>query len=389
MKNFIKYINAINHNPVFPKPAKQTTTILMPELDTTEGIYRSLLPSYILNSLDDYRVIISGMTEKTKISNNAKDAEITLSLIKESDHIVFPFVSYPLQPIIDEIRQIKKDIMFSYYIDANYYIMPDTYPFANEYKLPRMIETIEANIKAVDQVIVTNKALKDYIGDKIKERYPDVKFNTDIVWQPLLIMPELFKTDYEMALDKKKVKILIIGDEFQFSDINFIKGILKDVKVKYKDSAEIHILGFNGIRGEKNYLQDLEFKYHERVPYFKYFELIKHIAPNLFLIPANGNKFADTSKNNIKYLEFAYLNVPVIAPNIKPYSENLIKTNENGFLCDKKEDYFMQIESFFTVQDKFTRVPDLAYTTASDYNITLDNNINILKSIYFPPYAKK
>ena len=58
------------------------------------------------------------------------------------------------------------------------------------------------------------------------------------------------------------------------------------------------------------------------------------------LIPAKDNKFNETSKNYVKYLELAYLNVPVIAPAIKPYLD-LISTNQNGFLCSEKEDYYM------------------------------------------------
>jgi glycosyltransferase involved in cell wall biosynthesis len=388
MKNFIKYINLITKEPFINKTASRVTTILMPELDTTEGIYRSLLPAYILNFVDGYKVYVMGLTEKVEISHNQKDFHVSEKLIQETDHFVIPFVSYPIQQWVDDIREHKKDMFFSYYIDTNFYTMPDAYPFANEYKTAKMIETIEANIKAVDQVIVTNKSLKHYIADKLIEKYPDTKFNTNIAWQPLFILPELFKSDHVSKPKKGVVKMLIIGDEYQFSDINFIKGILKDIKVKYKDSSEIHILGFNGMKGDRNYLQDLTFIHHERVPFFRYYETILEIGPDLILIPANQNNFNNTSKNYIKYLEGAYLNIPVIAPNIKPYSE-IIKTNENGFLCTKKEDYFMQIESFYTVREKFTRVPEFAYATATDYTITLDNNLNIIKSIYFPNYGKE
>lgn len=382
MKNFTAYINAISQNPFVSKEAKHTTAILMPELDTTEGIYRSLLPSYIFNGMPGYRMIIVGMTQKIGISNNSKDFIITQQLIQESDHIVFPFVSFPLQPIIDEIKADKPAMKFSYYIDANYYLMPDSYPHAKEYKLAKRIDFIEANIKAVDQVIVINKSLKDYIADKLKERRPDMKFNTNIVWQPLFILPELMKTDYENKSVEGKVKVLIIGDDYHFTDINFIKGILKDFKVKYKDTGEIHIIGFNGVRGDKNYLQGLDFEYHERVPYFRYFELIKHIAPDVLLIPANKNTFNNTSKNYVKYLELAYMNTPVIAPNIKPYND-LITTNKNGFLCDVKEDYFMQLEAMFNFREKFEDVLGHAYATAIDYDITVGGNIEILKKIYF------
>lgn len=387
MKNFAAYIQAIINNPVINKECKQTTTILMPELDTTEGIYRSILPSYVLNGLPDYRIIVTGITQKSTESNNARNFHITQDLINKSDHIVFPFVSFPLQPIIDEIMAVKPYMMFSYYIDFNYYLVSDSYPHADEYK-GKMIDIIEANIKAVDQVIVTNKALKDSIALKLKEKHPDTKFRTVISWQPLFVLPMLIKTEYENHSEQGKIKVLIIGDEYQFTDINFIKGILKDFNLKYKENALIHIIGFNGVRGDKNFLSGLDFKYHERVPYFRYFELIKHIAPDVILIPGSKNTFNNTTKNYVKYLEFAFMNIPVLAPNIKPYSD-LIETNRNGFLCDAKEDYLMQLEAMFDFRQKFDDVLGSAYAIAVDYDITIKANTDILTKIYFPSHEPK
>ena len=394
MKDFVKYINTMNNEPFPPKKANYTTTILMPELDTTEGIYRTLLPAYIMNKLDDCRVCVIGITERTGIGNNAKDYLISQRLIKESDHVVFPFVSYPIQPIIDEIRKVKKEVKFSYYIDFNFYTVPESYPHAKEYMIAKMIDVIEMNIKAVDQAIFTNKALRDYVGDKIAEKYKE-KFGTNLVWQPLFVLPEIMKTDYEMKVEKDKVKVLIIGDEYHFSDINWIKGILYTLKGKYKDKVKLIMLGFNGLKGKNNYLRDLDFEYKERVPYYKYFELLTHISPDVLLIPANKSTFNNTSKNYVKYLELALLNVPVIAPLIKPYGgnpaskDNLIVTNQNGFCCESKEDYLMQLECMFTAREKFDGVLGTAYATATDYNIALPGNIEILTSIYFPKDGPK
>ncbi len=246
MENFIKYIKAISKDPILADKKEKTTTILMPELDTTEGIYRSILPSYVFTGHKEYRMLCIGLTTKMKISQNEKDFFITKALIKETDHFVFPFVSYPLQPIVDMIRQVKPSVRFSYYIDANFYLMPDQYPFAKEYNQAKMIESIEANIKAVDQVIVTNRLLQGYIADKIKEKYSSETFNTLITYQPLYVLPELTKAQVPGKTAPQKTKILIIADDYQFSDINYIKGILEFAKNKYKDKLDIYIMGFDG-----------------------------------------------------------------------------------------------------------------------------------------------
>jgi glycosyltransferase involved in cell wall biosynthesis len=387
MKNFIKYIQAINENPIVPKEAKSTTTILLPELDTTEGIYRSILPSFILNGSADLRVIIAGITEKTTESNNAKDFTISAEIINESDHIVFPFVTYPLQSIMEKILSVKKGIKFSYYIDFNYYTVPDAYPHAKEYNSAEMIRNIELNIRAVDQVIFTNRSLRDYVQEKLAEKYKQ-KSGVQLAYQPLFILPEIMEGGYGTNPEPDTLKILMIGDEYQFSDFNWIKGILKDLKTKYKSRIKLIVIGFDGNRKGKNFLAGLEFDYQPRVKFSHYFELIKHISPDILLIPANVSTFNHTTKNYIKYLEFAHLSIPVLAPDIKPYQE-LITTNKNGFLCGSKDDYFMQVETIFQAREKFEGVMGPAYATASDYSILHENNINILRQIYFPGYVTK
>jgi hypothetical protein len=388
MKNFIDYINAITQKPIIPKKAKMTTTIIMPELDSTEGIYRSILPSYIINSIEpDLRMLLVGISAKMNISNNLKEYHIEPSLIAETDHFVFPFVSHSLRPIVEEIKKQKPSCKFSYYVDANFYLMPDSYPFAKEYNLAKMINTIEDNFKVVDNVICTNDTLVDYIVKKLKERHEGVKFGTLFHFQRIFILPEIMKAEYTNPIEKDKLKVLLIADDTQFSDINFIRGTLKDFKSKYKNQVEIHIIGFNGIRNKQNYLKELDFIHHEKVPFFKYFELINHINPSVLLIPANKTEFNNTSKNYTKYLELAYANCPVIAPNIKPYSK-LITTNVNGFLCDDKSSYMFQLETMFTEPAKYEGTLGLAYATALEYNISDPNNIEKLKRIYFPGYDK-
>lgn len=388
MKNFAKYLNAIAKSPMIPKKAKMTATVLMPELDTTEGIYRSILPSYIINGGEnELRMLIVGLSANTNISRNAKDFHITGELIKETDHFVFPFVSYPLRPIVDAIKAAKPSMKFSYYIDANYYLMPDTYPFAKEYKFAKMIDIIEDNIRVVDQVITTNRHMNDYIAEKLKERHPGVTFGTNFFYQRLFILPSIMETGYTNEPVKGKIKALMIGDEYQFTDMNFVSGILTDFKKKYKEAFELTVIGWNGTRNDKTYLGPEIFTYYKKVPYDRYFETIKHIGPNVLIVPAKKNKFNDTSKNYVKYLEFAHMNVPVIAPFIDPYAD-LIKTNENGFLCEDKDAYSFQLESMFTEPAKYEGTLGIAYATASDYIITQKSNIDKLIKIYFPGYER-
>jgi len=101
------------------------------------------------------------------------------------------------------------------------------------------------------------------------------------------------------------------------------------------------------------------------------------------MIPGKKTKFNETSKNYVKFLEFACLEIPVIAPAFDPY-QSVIESNRTGFLAKDKEDFLFQIDTLIEDKDKFRGVLNFASAYATlDFNIASKDNIDLLAQIYF------
>jgi hypothetical protein len=388
MKEFAKYVERVDRArniSEFPqvKDHEYTVLILQPEGGTTEGIYRSLLPSLVLNRDTNIRCLPLGYSEHLESTSiNEKAFEIKEKAAEIANHIVFPFVSQPLKPIMDWCREINPEIKFSYYIDFNYYYTPDSHPFANEYNKAEALEIIEDNILHVDQVIFTNHSLYSFLHAHLSEKPQFKGCGTELTFQEMYFDKTLIPED--MALIKnsgKKKRFGFVLNQRHFSDINYIKGVLKEFMKEHSAEAELVILGFNGIHKGKNYLKEINFEHHPTVPFFDYFEKLNELAIDCFVIPASPNKFNETSKNYIKYIEFSRLGVPVIAPNIKPY-QKIISPNGNGVLCDKKETWTFQMETFLKDPDKFESMLTHSSATALDFDISDKQNMEKLMQVY-------
>ena len=265
MKEFAKYVERVEkarNLSEFPqvKGHEYTVLILQPEGGTTEGIYRSLLPALVLNRDTKIRCLPLGYSDHMEsVSINEKAFELKTKAIEIANHIVFPFVSQPLKPIIDHCKEINPKVKFSYYIDFNYYFTPDSYPFANEYNKAEAIDIIEDNILHVDQAIVTNHPLYNFLYAQLSEKSQFKGCGTELTCQPLYFDKTLIPDDMARLKNSgKKKRFGFVLSQKHFSDINYIKGVLKEFMEKHAAEAKLVFLGFNGVHKGKNYLSGID-----------------------------------------------------------------------------------------------------------------------------------
>jgi hypothetical protein len=390
MKKFKEYIEKLHkakNLSEFPvkKDFDYTVSFIVPETNTSEGIYRTLLPSMHLNNETTIRALPVGLSEqKMSISINQNDYMIKRGLAEISNHIVFPFLSYSLEPIISELKSINPKIKFSYYIDYNFYFTPDSYPFMKEYSTAEAIASIEKNITLVDQVIVTNHSLYNYLHVELSKKEHIKGCNTNICYQPLfydkdLIDEVIFPEENQKKKGKKRFRIVM--NQTHFSDLSFIKGILKEFLKNYSGQAEIVLLGWNGDYKNRNYLNNIEVEYHPFVPFSEYFQKLVDLNIDCFIIPAKPNKFNDTSKNISKFYEFTRINKPVIVPSIEPYKAIAIN-NDNAVLCNEKETWMFAMEVFLKDPQKYEGLKDRAFMSIIENEISDPDNLKILMEIY-------
>lgn len=387
MKKFKEYIEQVKPAKSlreFPvkKDTNYTVVFIMPEMNTAEGIYRSLLPSFYLNKLTTVRALPVGVTDvRQSLSINQKDYTIKDDLIKVADHLVFPFTSQPLRPLIEDLRGRKPKLKFSYYIDYNFYFVPDSYPFVKEYSGAEIIANIEDNIVVMDQVIVNSTGFYNYLNLELSQKEHVKGSGTDLVNQPLFYDKTLFPEIEEKREKKEKIRFGMVMNQYHFADLNFIKGILKEFLKNHSSKAEIVLLGWNGTHKGKNYLSNLNIEYHPEVPFYDYFKKLRELDLDCAIIPAKPNKFNDTSKNLIKFYEFTRMGIPVIAPNTGQY-KLAIEHNDNAVLCDSKESWLFEMETFLKDAEKYRGLQDRAFNSIVEKEISDEDNIEILMDIY-------
>jgi glycosyltransferase involved in cell wall biosynthesis len=384
LKLYIEQVRRASNIREYPvkKDFDYTVAFIMPELNSAEGVYRSLIPSFYLNDKTTIRAIPVGISEVTdSVSINEKDYTIKRGLAELSDHIVFPFLSYSLKNLIDDLRSINPALKFSYYIDYNFYFIPDSYPFVKEYSGADIIATIEHNITLVDQVIVSNKSLYNFLSSELSKKDHIKGCKTNICYQPLFYDKSIIPDPPADSKANAKTRFGMVMNQSHFSDLNFIKGILKEFLKNHSAKAEIVLLGWNGMYKGKNYLSGINIEYHPAVSFYDYFEKLYAMNIDCFIIPAKNNKFNDTSKNVVKFYEFTRMGKPVIVPDIEPYRE-IVKHNDTAVLCDSKESWMFEMETFLKDPDKYFGLHDRAYNSIIEKDISDSDNIKILMDLF-------
>jgi hypothetical protein len=259
--------------------------------------------------------------------------------------------------------------------------MPDSYAFTDQYKSAEAFGIIERNIAMVDRVYCSNANLSQFLNNHLKEKLKGS--GTQITWCPIMFDKHYITS---MKASSKYVKrdkfcIGIIAGRDHFSDINFIRGSLKEFMSKHGDQVEIVMLGYNGIHKTRNYMKGIEFEHIPYVNFFDYYQTIIDLAFNVVLIPARSNQFTTTSKNYTKWLEFTGIYVPVLMPDMEPYNQ-IVKHNITGILCPTKESWIDELTALLNNQGRAEEIMDSAYLEAMNYNIDLPKNMKALETLY-------
>ena len=388
MKKFIEYTqHLLNPGKKSDFPVKKefdyTVGFIQPEMGNMEGIYRTLMPSMYLTTETTIRCIPVCITiYQDSLSINQKEILLRKEFAQACNHIVLPFTSLSQEENIKNLKEHNPKLKFSYYIDYNYYFMPDSYPFVNEFGGADNIANIEKNIILVDQVIVTNNSLRNFLLFELSKKEHIKGCKTIISYQPLFF-DKGFTENITLVENKKrkKVRFGMVLNKTHFSDISFIKGILKELLKKHSGEIELVVLGWNGDHQGKNYLESLNIEYHESIKFFDYFNKLNELDVDCFIIPGKVNKFNETSRNYIKYIEFTRIGKPVICPDFEPY-KSIIAHNDNGILCGDKESWLHELETFLSDRNKFEVIKDRAFNNVLDYEISEVDNIKKLMDIY-------
>lgn len=368
IKETIHSINSRSGTYWNPNKNNATTILYISPLITGVGLYRAILPFWVINKTSTHRSEISSL--ECYDPNNRKTGfkiNINEEQIKRADYIVFQTSFHNLQEHISMFREIntKSHLKFAMDIDDNYHIVM---PGENPKTAKQMRDQLLKNMNACDFVVCENHRLKEFY-----EPITHVEFKL----MPNLLHDDCLKVE-EKLLESKKIRIGMIFNPTQFFDVKIIHPVLKYIQEKHKE-VQLVLFGWNcKITGKylRNALPGINYEYHAPVPIYDYFEKLKSLKLNMALMPLQDNEF-NKCKSFHKILQYAQSGIYPICSKVEPYTRSGLYIDT----CKNEEDFIKALEH------NFNRPPTeiaLINENLVQENYTWHNhkNIDLLKNLF-------
>jgi hypothetical protein len=235
MKSVLDLTKAITdddyYREQFSSGADKNILFVEPQL-TSKHLYKFILPFFSfynervftaitgLDKYDPYKQIVG-------IETNLNQKQI-----KWANYIVFPFTTMDLTKeygVYQAIREVNPDAKIVFFIDFNFYDMPNDHPHKELFNFPNALESVEKNILLSDLCLSNNLQLYRFIFKKFNNlastKYADIEeipvrfacfpyfIDTQIVLQNVdfdfnkpesVINKDIFKKVAEVADELKK-----------------------------------------------------------------------------------------------------------------------------------------------------------------------------------------
>lgn len=320
------------------------------------------------------------------VGHGQKDPKIIKDEILNYDIIVFHRPDTPEHHKLGQmLKAMGKKIVFD---------NDDTYKIDEEHPYYHMDEenflrnrTFKNNI--VDSFIL-NSDLVTCTTEALKEEYSQI--NPNVIVLPNCVDP--LDWDEPLRNEGDKVRIGIVGSTLYHHDFKYIESYIRELSER--DDVQLVLFGLHTEEQlEKNrlvrrvYKKELEFwrslKNLERVPFCRmeeYFTQLNELRLDIMLIPRKDSAL-NKAKSNVKYLEAAMCEIPVIAQSFvgkdSPYDKDL--NGKNGILASNEEDFRRETERL--IKDKELRRAigkEAKRYVLENYNI--ENKAHLWKEAY-------
>lgn len=169
---------------------------------------------------------------------------------------------------------------------------------------------------------------------------------------------------------KNTIKIGYIGTQTHQKDLDILVEAIKEVEVKYGSLVTVEIIGA---------YQNITPKFGNRVSLPKNTDypsfvdwLLKRVNWDIGIIPLYRDDF-NLSKSNLKFLEYAALNMAIIVSNISTYSD-IAKHGENCLIAENtKSSWFQLIERLILSGEEREKLSQQSYKDLIK-NFTFENS---------------
>lgn len=188
-------------------------------------------------------------------------------------------------------------------------------------------------VKMADHVVCSTKEIQD----SIKHLNP---YSTVI---PNAINPKIWNFKNQIKKDKK-IRIGWISSGSHFSDVPIIQPVMDRILLKYPN-VEFHFAGMTWDETKED-----GYYHHVGVRAYKDFpKWYSEQGYDIAIAPLKDTQF-NRAKSNIKWMEAAMLEIPIVASDVEPYKS--IKHGRDGFLASSTEQWVKYLSLLIENEEK-------------------------------------
>ena len=328
--------------PNYDPSDKKIHVLYLSACTNESGYYRMILPALELNRTSTHAAIIAHI-HKWDFNKQFDDYDtpIDFRLVQWADYIVMPTLFTDVSYIIDSIREINSDVEFVMDIDLNYYTLPEDHP---EYRrIGTLKDGLFHNLNKIDILTAPNEDILNTYFQLLEEQSDEVS----VYFEPYENLLSHFTFEEARRIHRNSgetVRIGILTEGIQVSDVRILEPILQELKEKHKGIIEIIVVGWSAKIGEQNNIfQSTSVHYEKPVPFQEYYNKLYELGLDIGLLPLVNNSYNSTGKAFNRYLDFCSCMVPVIASRIPPF-ETVVEEGETGFLAADNKEWLEKIE---------------------------------------------
>lgn len=188
-------------------------------------------------------------------------------------------------------------------------------------------ERVAQMLQIADRIVVSTPQLKESLE----------KFGKRITVIPNAIDPKIWKVKGKKRTDGK-IRIGWVGSSSHIADIGVVEDVFREILDKY-ENVEVYFCGFvvGDFGGNKEGYKGRVFNKQGTSNYADYPQFLAGLDLDIAVAPLIDSKF-NRSKSNIKWLEHAMLETPMVLSDIPPYSD-CVKNYKTGYLASSKSQW--------------------------------------------------
>lgn len=345
------------------------------------GYYRMILPALELNRTDTHAAIVTNIQkwDFNKLFDDY-DNPIDFRLLQWADYVVLPPMFTDVQYIVHSFRQVNSELQFAMDIDLNYHELPDYHPDYKKIKPESMVQLIN-NLNKIDILSAPNSLITKFYYQLLQKS--EEAFSIDFQKYPNLLSHFTFQEIPQIILNNSaKVRIGIIADPSQASDLKTVEDALTSLLETHKDAIEIIIFGWTAKVAEHfKMFQKRRITYEKPVPFYEHHARLNSLAFDIGLLPLVDNTFNISSKAFNRFLDYSGSRIPIIAPNL-PQVNQLIEDGENGYVAASQEEWIAKTSRLITDAALRKAMGQAAFSMAWENYSYTPLAIQRLKSIF-------